>query len=85
MIKGVETILSGASGICEDCKEVLVFKVYSSPAGYYIGTWCQCGPQTRESGYIKTRAQAEEILKKDFCFICVQGFSAGECTCGAHD
>jgi len=35
--------------------------VYRSGAGYYIGTYCGCGPNTRESGYYPTRklAQAE--------------------------
>ena len=28
--------------------------VYLSGAGYYIGTYCRCGPYTRESGYYRT-------------------------------
>jgi hypothetical protein len=84
MIKG-ETILSGAPAVCTDCNQALPFEVLHSAAGYYVGTSCECGPYSRESGYFKTRAQADEILKKDFCPICVQGWTAGICTCGAHD
>ena len=33
--------------------------VYLSGAGYYIGTYCRCGPYTRESGYYRTRELAQ--------------------------
>ena len=34
--------------------------VYLSGAGYYVGTYCACGPYTREFGYYRTRlAQAD--------------------------
>ena len=36
--------------------------VYRSGAGYYIGTYCNCGPYTRESGYYRTRELAQANL-----------------------
>lgn len=55
-----ETISDGAAPRCEDCGRMPKLDVYLS-AGYYIGTYCNCGPYTRESGYYPTRelAQAE--------------------------
>jgi uncharacterized radical SAM superfamily Fe-S cluster-containing enzyme len=57
-----ETILTGAESICPDCKTVLNPKVLHSNAGFYIGTWCKCGPYSRESCYFKTRKEAEKLL-----------------------
>jgi hypothetical protein len=34
-------------------------RVLMSGAGYYIGTECDCGPYSRESGYYRTRAAAD--------------------------
>jgi hypothetical protein len=48
---------------CEDCNELLTLKVCRSAAGYYVGTWCKCGPNSRESGYYRTPGEAEEALK----------------------
>jgi hypothetical protein len=46
-----ETIASGAAPRCEDCGVMAKLDVYRSAApGYYIGTYCDCGPYTRESG-----------------------------------
>ncbi len=36
--------------------------VYEWGAGFYIGTYCHCGPYTRESGYYPTR----ELAQADF-------------------
>jgi len=58
-----ETIHSGASRVCEDCGTSVVEKVMRSAAGFYIGTECSCGPYSRESGYYKTREEAEKALK----------------------
>jgi hypothetical protein len=58
-----ETIYSGAPETCEDCGVELVPKVCQSGAGLYIGTWCNCGPYSRESGYFATREEAEAILE----------------------
>jgi hypothetical protein len=55
-----ETGHGGSS--CPDCKEELPLQVLRSAAGYYIGTFCNCGPYSRESGYYETRKQAEQAL-----------------------
>ena len=57
-----ETIASGAPSTCEDCKVVLTLDVHMSPAGHYVGTYCNCGPYTRESGYYRTREKAQAAL-----------------------
>ena len=58
-----ETILSGAPDTCPDCGTfVLPFKVLQSGAGWYIGTMCDDGPYSRESGYFPTQEAAAEAL-----------------------
>jgi len=57
-----ETIHSGASDVCSDCKVKLVERVCFSPAGYYIGTYCDCGPYSRESHYYRTQEAARAAL-----------------------
>jgi hypothetical protein len=58
-----ETILSGAPETCPDCGVfVLPFEVLESGAGFYIGTMCNDGPYSRESGYFPTREEAETAL-----------------------
>jgi hypothetical protein len=57
-----ETILSGAPRKCDDCGVTVVLKVLKSAAGYYIGTQCQCGPYSRESGYFATRDEAQSAF-----------------------
>lgn len=59
-----ETIATGASNVCPDCGVKLENAVHYSNA-YYIGTWCECGPYSRESGYYKTREEAEKTLASD--------------------
>lgn len=49
---------------CPDCGTVMVPQVCMSAAGYYIGTWCQCGPNSRESGYYRTRQAAQADLDR---------------------
>lgn len=61
MIEG-ETIASGAAATCSECGVAPPLAVYSTPAGYYIGTYCKCGPMGRESDYFKNRKLAEEAL-----------------------
>jgi len=39
-----EMLYSGAPRTCEDCGVELVPRVCRSGAGFYIGTWCHCGP-----------------------------------------
>jgi hypothetical protein len=36
--------------------------VQRSAAGYYVGTWCDCGPYSRESGYYQTAEEARSAL-----------------------
>ena len=36
--------------------------VYRSGAGFYFGSYCQCGPYTRESGYHSNRERAQAAL-----------------------
>lgn len=64
MIPG-ETIASGASPTCSHCKVTPVIQVYSSNTRYYIGTWCDCGPYSRESGYYPTREIAQAHLNSN--------------------
>ena len=61
MLQG-ETITSGGYDVCPDCGVKLVLDVYQSAAGYYVGTFCHCGPYSRESGYYRTREEAKKDL-----------------------
>lgn len=59
-----ETLFLGADPICPDCRCKPELAVYASGAGYYIGTWCHCGPYTRESLlYWNDRLSAELALE----------------------
>lgn len=59
-----ETIASGAASTCPDCGVKLVPKILRSAAGHYIGTACNCGPYSRESGYFKDLSSAQQALEK---------------------
>lgn len=48
-----ETIALGAPNTCPDCGKKMQFRTLSSASGYYVGTWCCCGPYTRETIYTK--------------------------------
>ena len=62
MIPG-ETILSGAAPVCPSCNTKAEWGVYRSAAGWYIGTYCACGPYTRESlSYFRTKEEAEQVF-----------------------
>jgi len=61
MLNG-ETIATGAPDTCSDCGEVLKLRVCRSHAGWYLGTMCNCGPYSRESGYYDTQEEAEADL-----------------------
>jgi hypothetical protein len=63
MVMSKETIARGASPKCIDCGDTPSLDIYRSHAGYYIGTFCQCGPYSRESDYYETRELAEAALK----------------------
>lgn len=61
-----KTILTGAPVYCPDCGTyvgVITFKVLRSGARYYVGTVCNCGPYSRETGY-GTKEQAEAWLQE---------------------
>ena len=62
MLEG-EAIQSGADPRCPDCHTMPRIDVYSSAAGYYVGTQCECGPYSRESGYYLTRDAADRALQ----------------------
>ena len=63
MIQG-ETLQSGAPLKCADCGQMPTDPmVLRSAAGWYIGTWCQCGPYSRESGYHRTNLEAVQALE----------------------
>jgi hypothetical protein len=57
-----ETIASGANPTCGECQRTPELKVYESGAGFYIGTYCACGPYSRESGYYPSREAAYDAL-----------------------
>ena len=50
MFRG-ETIRTGAPNSCDICGKKFKMKVMKSGAGYYVGTSCCDGPNTRESEY----------------------------------
>jgi hypothetical protein len=61
-----ETISTGASPICADCKMRPELEVHQSPGSlmFYLGTYCLCGPYSRESEYFTNREDAERVLAK---------------------
>ncbi len=61
MVLQGETIYRGAPDKCEDCGTKLELKVFNTCA-YYVGTHCQCGPYSRETGYFETLYEAEQAL-----------------------
>lgn len=61
MVLQGETIYRGAPEKCEDCGTKLELKVFNTCA-YYVGTCCQCGPYSRETGYFETLHEAEQAL-----------------------
>jgi hypothetical protein len=63
MIEG-ETIASGAKPRCDDCRKMPKLDVYLSGGGFYIGTYCDCGPYSRESGYFHTREEAQAAFQR---------------------
>lgn len=61
-----ETISSGAPATCSDCNKSVVLDIYLSGGGYYVGTYCDCGPYSRESEYYPTRAMAEMAMSSGY-------------------
>jgi len=60
-----ETIHLGAPSTCEDCGVHVQLEVLRSAAGSYIGTQCNCGPYSRESGYYANSSDARDALETD--------------------
>ena len=58
-----ETLGKTHNRSCPDCKEKLENKVLRSAGGYYIGTFCLCGPYSRESGYYRSPEEAQSDLE----------------------
>ena len=57
-----ETILTGAPPNCEVCGELFGLRPMQSAAGWYIGTGCCNGPNTRESRYWDTEEETQIAL-----------------------
>jgi hypothetical protein len=64
----------------------LNLKVLRSKAGYYVGTWCECGPVSRETGYYKTMEEASKdsllvVFDEPSCKLCGEWLpsEAAEC------
>lgn len=47
---------------CPTCGGMPRVGVYRSGHGYYVGSWCRCGPYSRDSGYYPSREGAEMAL-----------------------
>jgi hypothetical protein len=58
-----ETLANDAPRICSECQEEPQLGVYMSAAGYYVGTYCGCGPYSRESGYFASEEDAKSALR----------------------
>jgi hypothetical protein len=46
---------------CNDCHTKMELEILNTPAGHYLGYWCDCGPYSRETDYM-TRDDAELML-----------------------
>ena len=62
MIPG-ETISTGAPNRCPTCEALALIRVCHSGGGYYLGSWCDCGPYSRESTYFRTEYDATIALR----------------------
>ena len=60
-----ETIGSGAQKTCKTCGVTVLLNVYRSAAGWYIGSFCRCGPYSRESVYYKSEGEARDRFQDD--------------------
>jgi len=64
MVLSGETISTGAPIRCRDCGIAPPLRVHQSAAGYYVGTYCHCGPYSRESvEYYRTRELADRAVE----------------------
>ena len=60
-----ETLLSGAPAECPDCKKHVRLGYMQSAAGWYYGSWCNCGPYSRESEYYPTYQAVKKAYEQD--------------------
>ena len=59
--------INATQTVCIECGTTLDLEVLCSAAGYYIGFFCpECGPYSRESGYYRSRGEAETALDLGF-------------------
>jgi hypothetical protein len=56
-----ETLFTGALATCPDCGVSPELKVLKANS-WYIGTFCDCGPYSRETHYFATKEDAEAAL-----------------------
>lgn len=61
-----ETIAAGGAPRCDDCGLMPRLDVYESSAGFYVGTFCGCGPYSRESGYYPTLEAARAAFGRGY-------------------
>ena len=59
-----ETMGHGAPATCAKCGVAVTLQVYHTPAGYYVGTYCDCGPYSRESVYFDSEQEAQRVLNR---------------------
>ena len=59
MVMQGETLATGAPDFCKSCQKFVSLSVMQSGAGWYIGSFCDCGPYSRESGYYATKREAD--------------------------
>ena len=57
-----ETIHLGASKRCSTCKTYAELQIMRSPAGFYLGSMCNCGPYSRESHYYNSKDQLQHDI-----------------------
>jgi hypothetical protein len=57
-----ETLGTGGPSKCKDCGQEVALDVYQSAAGWYVGTYCGCGPYSRETDYFANEADARTAL-----------------------
>lgn len=58
-----ETTGGKETSSCGDCSVELKLGVQESANGYWLGYWCDCGPAGRETEYLGSRQEAEDILE----------------------